>query len=43
MMSLVLVAILYRIDKEEHALLNALGDAYADYAAHTKRLVPWVI
>jgi protein-S-isoprenylcysteine O-methyltransferase Ste14 len=43
MMSLVLVAILYRIDKEEHALLKGLGDGYADYAARTKRLIPWVI
>jgi protein-S-isoprenylcysteine O-methyltransferase Ste14 len=33
----------YRISVEEHALVAALGPAYADYMRRTKRLVPFVI
>jgi len=33
-------AILYRVAKEEAALLASLGPAYADYCARTKRFVP---
>jgi len=36
------VSILYRIRIEERALLAALGFPYADYCAHTKRLIPGV-
>lgn len=35
-------SILYRIRVEERVLNEALGNEYADYAAHTKRLVPGV-
>ena len=35
-------AILFRIRKEEAALHEALGSAYADYRGRTKRLVPFV-
>jgi protein-S-isoprenylcysteine O-methyltransferase Ste14 len=39
---LVIAPLLYRIHIEENALLSALGDRYAAYAAHHKRLVPLV-
>jgi protein-S-isoprenylcysteine O-methyltransferase Ste14 len=35
-----LLALLYRIHVEEQALLEAFGDDYATYSAHTKRLIP---
>ncbi|MBJ7322474.1 MULTISPECIES: methyltransferase family protein [Nocardiaceae] len=31
-----------RIPSEEKAMLEGLGDAYADYMARSKRLVPFV-
>jgi protein-S-isoprenylcysteine O-methyltransferase Ste14 len=37
-----LLSILYRIRVEERVLLAALGAEYADYAGHTRRLVPGV-
>lgn len=37
-----LVGFGYRIRVEEHALRGHFGDEYRDYAAQTKRLVPWV-
>ena len=33
-------AIIYRIRIEEQALGNWFGDAYAEYAERTKRLIP---
>jgi protein-S-isoprenylcysteine O-methyltransferase Ste14 len=38
----ILAAILYRIRVEEHTLLGGLGDEYADYMRHTRRLIPGV-
>jgi protein-S-isoprenylcysteine O-methyltransferase Ste14 len=38
----VTLGVLNRIAKEERALLDALGPAYADYCARTKRLIPGV-
>jgi protein-S-isoprenylcysteine O-methyltransferase Ste14 len=38
---LVLVALVYRIRIEERALNAALGSAYADYARHRARLLPY--
>lgn len=35
-------AFAYRIDVEERALIAGLGEAYRDYAARTKRLLPFV-
>ena len=32
----------YRIHVEEIALVQGLGDRYADYRRRTKRLIPWV-
>jgi protein-S-isoprenylcysteine O-methyltransferase len=47
-LSLALIAIatpciyLYRMREEEAALAAAFGDAYRDYCARTKRLIPWL-
>ena len=38
----IMLAFMRRIHVEEAALNRALGDRYAAYARHTKRLVPWV-
>jgi protein-S-isoprenylcysteine O-methyltransferase len=37
------LAVLWRVRKEERALLEALGPAYATYCAHTKRFIPWLL
>jgi len=42
MMSLTTCLYLYRIKEEEAALADAFGDAFRQYAARTKRLIPWV-
>jgi protein-S-isoprenylcysteine O-methyltransferase Ste14 len=39
---LILVALVYRIQVEEKALLEELGDRYRSYAEHHKRLIPFV-
>jgi hypothetical protein len=39
---IVLVGVLIRIYVEESALSSALGESYRQYAAHTRRLIPWV-
>jgi protein-S-isoprenylcysteine O-methyltransferase len=36
----VTLGVLYRVTREERALLDALGPAYADYCARTRRFVP---
>jgi protein-S-isoprenylcysteine O-methyltransferase Ste14 len=41
-LTLVLVGVVYRIRVEEAALLDALGDEYADYCRGRARLVPGV-
>ncbi len=38
----ILVAFLYRINVEERALLDAIGDRYRAYASRTKRLIPFL-
>ena len=38
----IVAAFLWRIHVEEQALLNALGQDYREYGAHTKRLIPLV-
>ena len=38
----ILAALAYRIRVEEAALTEAFGDRYREYAATTRRLVPWV-
>lgn len=38
----VVAAILYRIKVEERTLLDGLGDEYAEYMRHTRRLIPGV-
>jgi protein-S-isoprenylcysteine O-methyltransferase len=38
----VFFALVHRIRNEEAALSGALGEHYAAYSLHTKRLVPWV-
>ncbi|HNE80026.1 MAG TPA: isoprenylcysteine carboxylmethyltransferase family protein [Flavobacteriales bacterium] len=38
----IFVALLWRIKVEEEALTTALGKAYTDYMARTRRLVPWL-
>jgi protein-S-isoprenylcysteine O-methyltransferase Ste14 len=38
----IVAAFLWRIHVEEQALLEALGDNYADYMRTTSRLVPWL-
>ncbi|WP_456843760.1 methyltransferase family protein [Cellulomonas sp. P5_C6] len=37
-----LVAIVYRIGREERAMIDALGDAYVDFARDRARLVPFI-
>ena len=39
------VALLYlfRVRREEHMMLQAIGDEYRSYLARTKRLIPWVL
>jgi protein-S-isoprenylcysteine O-methyltransferase Ste14 len=37
-----LTALVYRLRREEHALINAFGDRYRDFANHRARLVPFV-
>lgn len=37
------LAVLNRVAKEEQALLGALGSAYADYCAQTKRFIPGLL
>jgi protein-S-isoprenylcysteine O-methyltransferase Ste14 len=39
---LILVGLIYRLLREEHAMIDSLGDAYADYAMDRARLVPFV-
>ena len=39
---LILPALIYRLLGEEHAMIDALGDAYLDFAKHRARLVPFV-
>src|SRR5581483_10932552 len=38
----IVAAILYRIRVEERTLLDGLGDEYAEYRRHTRRLIPGV-
>jgi protein-S-isoprenylcysteine O-methyltransferase Ste14 len=37
-----LVALLYRIQVEEQALVSSFGSTYIEYQKKTKRLIPWV-
>lgn len=39
----VLAGHLYRVRVEEQALLQGLGQVYADYMHQTKRFIPWLI
>ncbi|MEZ0446889.1 methyltransferase family protein [Cellulomonas sp. ICMP 17802] len=39
---LILLALVYRLRREERALVEALGDAYLDFARGRARLVPFV-
>jgi protein-S-isoprenylcysteine O-methyltransferase Ste14 len=39
---LVLLALVYRLQREERAMIDTLGDAYRDFARHRARLVPFV-
>jgi len=39
----ILLAVLYRVAREEEALLESLGPAYGDYCARTKRFIPGVL
>jgi protein-S-isoprenylcysteine O-methyltransferase Ste14 len=38
----ILIALVYRLRVEEHALIDALGDRYREFAASRARLVPYV-
>lgn len=40
---LVVIGYAYRVRVEENALTSTLGDAYREYAAGTKRFIPFVI
>lgn len=40
---LILTALIYRLQREEHAMIKALGDGYLDFAKHRARLVPFVL
>ncbi len=37
-----LIGLLYRVNVEEHALVEALGQPYRDYMRHTKRFIPFM-
>lgn len=37
-----LIGLLYRVQVEERALMEALGQPYVDYMRHTKRLIPFL-
>ena len=39
----IVLGMMYRVRKEEQALLRSLGPAYASYCARTKRFVPGVL
>jgi protein-S-isoprenylcysteine O-methyltransferase Ste14 len=39
---LILVGLIYRLRREEHAMVDTLGDAYLDFAQDRARLVPFV-
>ena len=39
---LVLIAILYRIPREEKALINKFGDAYLEYKKNSRALIPGI-
>jgi protein-S-isoprenylcysteine O-methyltransferase Ste14 len=39
---LILTGLIYRLVREEHAMIDALGDAYPDFAKDRARLVPFV-
>jgi protein-S-isoprenylcysteine O-methyltransferase Ste14 len=39
---LILIGLVYRLQREERALIDSLGDAYVDFAQHRARLVPFV-
>ncbi len=38
----VVVAVVYRMEVEEGALVDTFGEQYVDYCQTTKRLIPWV-
>jgi protein-S-isoprenylcysteine O-methyltransferase Ste14 len=39
---LVLLALIYRLRREERAMIDALGDAYLDFAKDRARLLPYI-
>ena len=39
---LILVGLIYRLLREEQAMIDSLGDAYSDFARDRARLVPFV-
>jgi len=39
---LILVGLIYRLLREEHAMIDSFGDAYLDFARDRARLVPFV-
>lgn len=39
----VTLGVLYRVEREERALLDSLGPAYAAYCSRTKRFIPGVV
>lgn len=39
----VLVGHLYRVRVEEQALLQSIGQPYADYRRRTRRFIPWIL
>lgn len=40
---IVLISLLYKINKEEELLTNTFGEKYSDYKSKTKKLVPFVV
>jgi protein-S-isoprenylcysteine O-methyltransferase Ste14 len=39
---LILLVHIYRLLREEHAIIDTLGDAYLDFAKDRARLVPFI-
>jgi protein-S-isoprenylcysteine O-methyltransferase Ste14 len=35
--------LLFRMKREEHMMLQTMGDEYRAYMAKTKRLIPWTL
>jgi protein-S-isoprenylcysteine O-methyltransferase Ste14 len=42
LLTITIIGYMYRINIEEQALVETLGDAYREYMHHTHRLIPYI-